>query len=205
MSNAASDQDKARNVFRDVVARLEDAGFDYAVGGGLSTSHWTSGASTIRDVDLVIREEDAGGILRVLADAGYETAEMDRSWLHKAFKDGVTIDLMFELKNGARFDDLFGDHRKRGELFGTVAWVIAPEDQVASLTGTLSRETVGQHWYDVIDIMSNNDLDWDYLVTRTEAVPLKMLSVLYYATAERVPVRKGVVERLQEMAELPEP
>ncbi|HEV2755220.1 MAG TPA: nucleotidyltransferase [Actinomycetota bacterium] len=205
MSNEATDQEKAKEVFRDVVARLEDAGFDYAVGGGLSTDHWTGGTRTIGDVDLVIREEDAGGILEVLAGAGYETAEMDRSWLHKAFKDGVTIDLMFELKNGVRFDDEFREHRKRGELFGTVAWVIAPEDQVASLTGTLSRETLGGHWYNVVDIMSNNDLDWDYLVARAEAVPLKMLSVLYYALAERVPVRKGVVERLQEMAELPDP
>ncbi|MDQ4025860.1 MAG: nucleotidyltransferase family protein [Actinomycetota bacterium] len=204
MSNEATDQEKAKEVFRDVVATLEDGGFDYAVGGGLSTDHWTVGTRTIGDVDLVIREEDAGPILEALARAGYETAEMDRSWLHKAFKDGVTIDLMFELKNGARFDEAFKEHRKTGELFGTVAYVIAPEDQIASLTGTLSRETVGRHWYNILDIMSNNDLDWDYLVARVEAVPLKMLSVLYFAVAEKVPVRKGVIERLQEIAELPE-
>ncbi len=200
MSNEATDQEKAKEVFRDVVARLEDAGFDYAVGGGLSTDHWTRGASTIGDVDLVIREEDGPPILQALARSGYETAEMDRSWLHKAFKDDVTIDLMFELKNGTRFDERFEEHRKRGELFGTVAYVIAPEDQVASLTGTVARETVGQHWYNIVDIMANNDLDWDYLVERAESVPLRMLSVLYFAISEKVPVRKGVIERLQELA-----
>ncbi|MFN2587552.1 MAG: nucleotidyltransferase family protein [Actinomycetota bacterium] len=200
MSTEATDQDKAKEVFREVVTTLEEAGFDYAVGGGLSTDHWTGGTKTIGDVDLVIREEDAPRILETLGRRGYETAEMDRSWLHKAFKDGVTIDLMFELKNGASFDDAFAEHRKKGELFGTVAYVMAPEDQVASLTGTVSRDTIGHHWYDIVDIMANNDLDWDYLLLRAQSVPLRMLSVLYFAIAQKVPVRKGVIERLQELA-----
>lgn len=200
MSNEAKDQEKAAATFREVIALFEETGLDYAVGGGLSTEYWISGADNISDIDLMIREQDVPQILQCLAENGYETAEMEHSWLHKAFKDGVTVDLMFELKNGTKFDARFKEHRARGELFGTTAFLIAPEDQVAGLTGTIDRETVGQHWYSIIDIMSNNDLDWEYLVSRAESIPLRMLSIIHFALSEQVPVKKGVIERLTEIA-----
>src|SRR4051812_2221482 len=124
MSNDAKDQEKAAEVFRETIALLEDNRFEYAVGGGISTDHWIGEAKQISDIDLVVREDDAVEILEVLAKAGYDTAEMEHSWLHKAFKDGVTLDLMFELKNGTRFDAQLKHNRKKGELFGTTAWVI---------------------------------------------------------------------------------
>ena len=200
MSNEAKDQEKAVAVFREAIALLEDGSVDYAVGGGISTDHWTGGAKRIADIDLVIRQDDAPNIMRMLSDAGFVTAEMEHSWLHKAHRDGVTIDLMFELKNGTRFDERFKEHRKRAGMFGTTAYVMAPEDQVASLAGTVGRDTIGKHWYGMIDIMANNDLEWDYVVARSESVPLRMLSVIYYALSQQVPVQKGVIEQLMRLA-----
>jgi hypothetical protein len=201
MSADAKDQAKAAEVFREAIELLEAHGFDYAVGRGLATDYWTGGAELIGDVDLVIREEDTHRLLDAFASAGYRVSETEHSWLHKAFKDDVvTVDLMFELKNGTRFDAAFREHRKRGEMFGAMVWVMAPEDQVASLAGTVDRQTVGQHWYSLIDVMANNDLDWDYLVERSQRVPLQMLSVIYFALAENVPVQKGVIERLADLA-----
>ena len=198
MSQDAKDQEKAAEVFRDTIALVEEGSFNYAVGGGLSTDHWTGGAERIADIDLFIREEDAPRILEHLRTNGYEITETEHSWLHKAFRDDVTIDLMFELKNDVRFDDGIKEHLQRGEMFGTTAFVIAPEDQVAALAGALDRETI-DNWYDIIDILANNDVDWDYLIERSRAIPLRMLSVVYFASAERVPVQKGVAERLLEL------
>jgi hypothetical protein len=198
MSKDATDQTKAAAVFRETVGLLDDGSFDYAVAGGICTDHWTGGAEMIADIDILIREDDTAAILKQLSEAGYETAEMDHSWVHKAFKDGVTVDLMVELKNGTTFDAEFKSHLAKGELFGTVAPVMAAEDQVAALAGTVDRETM-KHWYNVIDLMANNDLDWDYVISRAEDVPLKMLSVIYYALSEQVPVQKGVIERLNEL------
>lgn len=200
MSNAAKDQRRAAEVFREVIAVLDDASFDYAIGGGISTDYWTGGADSLNDIDILVREEDAPKILERLSKAGYRVAEMEHSWLHKAFKDDVTIDLMFELKNGTRFDDQLKTHMSQGDLFGTTANIVSAEDQVASLTGTLDRETVGQHWYSVIDLMAKNDLDWEYVLERAQLIPLKMLSVVYYAVAEQVPVQKGVIEQLVQIA-----
>ena len=199
MSNDAEDQARAAVVFRDTIGHFEEAPFDYAVGGGLATDHWTGGATKIADIDLVIREQDSRDILQRFGSAGYDTSEMEDSWLHKAFKDGVTIDLMFELKNGTRFDRLFKEHRKRGDMFGSRCFVMAVEDQVTSLAGTVGRDTIGQHWYNIINLMANNDLEWDYVITRSKEVPRRMLSVVHFAVAEQVPVPKGVIEKLTEM------
>lgn len=204
MSNDAEDQKKARAVFRDAIELLEGRPFDYAVGGGLATDHWIDGADFIADVDLVVSEADAPAILECFESGGFETAEMEHSWLHKAFKDGVTVDLMFELKNGTRFDEAFKARRSRGELFGTMCYVMSAEDQIAALAGTIERETVGRHWYNVIDLMSNNDLDWEYLVDRSHGVARKMLSVVHFALAEQVPVERGVIERLTKLADAAE-
>lgn len=201
MSEEATDQVLAATVFRDLIERFETHPFDYAVGGGLATDHWTGGASEIDDIDLVIREEDSRPILQHLQHAGYEVSEMEHSWLHKAFKDGVTIDLMFQLKNGTRFDDRFREHRERGEMFGTRPYVMAAEDQVASLAGTVDRDTVGKHWYEMIDIMANNDLEWEYVVTRSRQVTLQMLSIIYFALWEKVPIPVGVIEELTDLLE----
>lgn len=200
MSNEAKDQNEATAVFREVIELLEAHPFDYAVAGGLATDHWTSGAKHISDIDLMIRDLDAPLILKHLGAEGYRTIEMEHSWLHKAFRGGVTIDLMFELKNGTRFDDRFMEHRTKGEMFGTTVHVMSPEDQIASLAGTVDRQTIGQHWFSMIDILSNNDLDWDYLLVRAESVPFQLLSVLYFALSRNVPVRKGVIETLARVA-----
>lgn len=201
MSGEAKDQTAAAEAFREAVELVETNGFDYAVGGGLATDHWTGGAERIEDIDLVIREEDADRLLKTFASAGYRVSETEHSWLHKVFKnDVVTLDLMFELKNGTRFDAAFREHLKRGEMFGRTVHVMAPEDQIASLAGTVDRQTIGHHWYSMIDIMSNNDLEWDYLIERSRLVPFRMLSVVYYALSQNVPVQRGVIERLTELA-----
>lgn len=199
MSNQAKDQAKAKEIFREAIALLEEAPFDYAVGGGICTDHWTGGAQRINDIDLMIRKDDSVEILEVFADAGYQTAEMDHSWLHKTFKDGVTIDLMYELRNATTFDERFKEHRKQAELFGTLAYITAPEDQVAALVATADRETIGVHWFDIIDMMAKNDLEWGYLIARSQRMPLRMLSAIHFALSEQVPVQKGVIEQLNEL------
>lgn len=201
MSSDATDQVAAAEVFREVVGLLEDNGFDYAVGGGLATEHWNGGAEQIADIDVIIREDDAPAILGKLRDAGYETTEMEHSWLHKAFKSGVTIDLLYELKNGARLDDRFLAHRARVDMFGARPYVAAAEDQAASLTATVDRTTIGAHWFSIIDIMANNDLEWDYVIARAQKVPMKMLSVVYFALAEDVPIQRGVIDQLTAIAD----
>lgn len=204
MSNDATDQVAAAEIFREVISLFEDSGFDYAVGGGLATHHWKGGVDQIADIDVMIREEDAASILDAFGAAGYETTEMEHSWLHKAFKNGITVDLIYELANGARLDERFLAHRTRVDMFGARPHVASAEDQVASLTATLDRTTIDQHWFNIMDIMANNDLEWDYVIARAQKVPMKMLSIVYYGLSESIPIQRGVIDQLNEIAEATE-
>jgi hypothetical protein len=199
MSSDATDQVTAGEIFREAISLLEDEGVDYAVSGSIATEFWTKGVKRIADIDVVIREKDSQRILKRLADAGYRSEEMEHSWLHKAHKGGVTIDLIFELANKAVLDEEMLAHRTRGEMFGTHPYVISAEDQVATLAAVVRRDTVGAQWYSLIDLMANNDLDWDYLLARSQEIPLRMLSVIYFALGEAVPVKKGVIEELSKL------
>lgn len=200
MSTDAKDQETAMVVFREAVDLLEDGDFDYAVGGGLANAFWTDVPRYIKDVDIVVPDEDATKILEHFDRHDFETTEMEASWLHKAFKEGVTIDFIFELKNGTRFDSLLKERRSRGEMFGTTCYVVPAEDQIPSLTATVDPETIGQHWYTVIKLMANVDLDWDYVLLRSKSIPRRMLSVVHFAISEQVPVPRGVIDRLTELA-----
>ncbi|MGH2753256.1 MAG: nucleotidyltransferase family protein [Actinomycetota bacterium] len=196
MSTEARDQESAKAVFREVVSLLEGHDLPYAVGGSLATHHWTDSSASIGDVDILIRESDGPDILRLLGREDFETQEMAHSWLHKAFKSAVTVDLMFRLKNDATLDGDLVKHRSRVEMLGTVAYVMAVEDQIAALAATVDRQTVGEHWYSIVDLMASNDLDWDYLAKRLQGDPLRAISVLYFALGEEVPVEKRVLEKL---------
>lgn len=200
MSTDAKDQNKATAVFRETIELLEDRKFDYAVGGGLANAFWTDVPKYIKDIDVVVREEDARTILEHLGRHDYSTTEMEASWLHKAFRDGVTVDLIFELKNGARFDSLLEERRSRGEMFGTTCYVVPAEEQIPSLAATVDPETIGQHWYTILKLMGNVDLDWDYVLVRSERIPRRMLSIVHFAIGEQVPVPLGIVDRLTELA-----
>ncbi len=186
-------------VFRRSVALLEGNGFDYAVAGGLATQHWTGRPPSLEDIDLVVAPDDAPEILKMLSGEGYEVTEMEHSWLHKAQFDGVKIDLLIELKNGARLDGPFLDRRSQVSLLGARAYVLSAEDQVVALAAAASRDTIGNYWFSAIDIMANTDLDWDYVVMRSRGCPERILSVLYFALSEGVPVTKGIAGRLEEM------
>ena len=199
MSTDATDQVTAGEVFREAISILEQEGFEYAVSGGLATEFWTKGVKRIADIDIVIREKDSSKILAAFAEAGFESEEMEHSWLHKAHKSGVTVDFIFELANSVVLDDAMLARRTRGGMFGANPLVISAEDQVATLAAVIRRDTIGVQWYSIIDLMANTDLDWEYVVERSKEIPLRMLSLVYFALGEAVPVKKGVIEELTKL------
>ncbi len=201
MSTATNDQDAAKAIFREIITLLEAEGVPYAAGGSLATHHWIGSGAPIGDIDLIIREDDAPRILKLLEQNGYETSEMAHSWLHKGFKDSVTVDLIYRLKNEATLDEEFLDHRSRVDVLGVMAYVASAEDQIAALIATVDRQTIGDHWYDLLDVMSNNDLDWDYLAKRCEGFPLRVLSVFYFGLGEQVPIQRTILERMHKLVE----
>ena len=76
------------------LAVLGDAGIDCMIGGGLAA--WAQGGPpSTKDVDLLVRAEDAPRASEALAEAGMKSERPPEDWLLKAYHEGVLIDLIF--------------------------------------------------------------------------------------------------------------
>ena len=90
-------------VLKHVAAVLRDGQIDFALGGGLAA--WARGGPpTEKDVDLLIRAEDAERVQALARDAGLRVEVPPEGWLVKAWHGDVLIDLIHH-PTGVTVDD----------------------------------------------------------------------------------------------------
>jgi hypothetical protein len=77
-------------------AALRGADIPFALGG--SVAFWARGGpETARDLDVVLRREDADAALDALEAAGMQPERPPEGWLYKAWDGEVLVDLIWEL------------------------------------------------------------------------------------------------------------
>ena len=117
--------------FADVLARsvavLAETGIDFGVLGGVASAGYGRARWT-KDIDVFCRLEDADGALDALAANGFEIERTNPSWICKAFRDGVQVDVIFRGKGGFYFDDRMAGRVQTVTLVGVELPAIAPED-----------------------------------------------------------------------------
>ena len=87
-------------------AVLRENGVNHMLGGGLAI--WARGGPpTDHDVDFLLREEEAGRALDVLADAGFRPERPPEHWLYKAWDGENLVDLVFHPAGGPIGDEHF--------------------------------------------------------------------------------------------------
>jgi len=158
---------------------LEGADIAYALVGGLAASVYGRPRAT-DDIDLLVKPTEAKRALEVLAAAGFETEETNPSWIYKAMRDGLTVDLMFATYGGIFLDDEMLAHTTRREVAGEQVRVLAPEDLVV-IKAVSHDDASPRHWYDALAILADADIEWDYLVRRASHGARRVLSLLLYA------------------------
>lgn len=182
-------------VLADVVSALGRAQVPYAVMGGLGNATMARPRST-DDIDLFVRPDDAHAALEALADAGFDIEEHDPSWLFKAHKHGVLVDIIFRSSGDIYLDDEMLQRSKPGRYKDITVPVIAPEDLLVIKAVAASEETM-HHWYDALGIIARCDLDWPYLLGRArQAGPRRVLSLLLYAESNDLAVPADAVAAL---------
>ena len=189
-----SDEDIERTL-ADVVRAIEEKGLPYLLMGGAGTVTFGRSRAT-NDIDVFVRAEDAGRVLEVLAAAGFETSETDLEWLHKAFRHGVLVDVIYRSAGDIRLDDEMLRRGRRRTYRGTEATIMCPEDLVVIKAIAASEEATRQ-WYDALSLIASCELDWDYIVDRARSSgPRRLLSLLLYAESNDLAVPSWVVESL---------
>jgi len=182
---------------RDVVEALADDGVDHLLMGGIGAySHARPRATD--DIDVFVRPGDVQRVQDALIGAGFDVTEHDPTWLVKAWKRGVLVDVIFRSSGGIYLDDEMLRRKLVGEYKGIVTPLIAPEDLLV-IKALTAAEANPQHWYDALAIISRCELDWAYLIQRARQTgPRRMLSLLLFAESTDLEVPSDAVTELFE-------
>lgn len=183
-------------VLREVVHTADRTGLRFLVLGGLASSlvgrpRWT------HDIDLLIRADDAQGILAAFRAAGFDTEETDPVWIYKAFKRSVMVDIIFMVTGGIYLDQEMEDHAVVAEYQGLRIRIPSAEDQVV-IKAIVHREETSRHWFDALSILGRSELDWEYLLRRARLGARRTLALLIYAQSSDILVPSWVIRRLYE-------
>jgi hypothetical protein len=161
--------DEISDTLKKVVAALRDNEIPYLLGGSLA--FWAHGGPERRkDLDFMIKPEDAERALEVLAAAGLRPEKPPEGWLYKAWDGDVLVDLIFR-PTGMGIDD---DVNARGEDLEVLAMplkVMALEDVLCTMLMALH-----EHRADYSSLLQmarslREKVDWDAVRARTERSP----------------------------------
>lgn len=188
------DEDTFRRVVGAAIEAIERHDIPYVMHGGLAASVWGRPRWT-HDLDLLVQPQDAKRTLEALESEGFATHETDPTWLYKALKDGVLVDILFKVVGDIYLDDEMLAHSRRTTMKEIELNVIAPEDLLI-IKVTAFDEQTSRHWFDAIGILAQTELDWDYLIQRARRSSRRVLSLLLFAQSNDVMVPDSVVDSL---------
>jgi predicted nucleotidyltransferase len=198
-----NDPDTFHRVVGEATRALEKAAVPHVVFGSLAlATYGKPGVSG--DVDVLIRPADEHRAQGVLAEAGFDIDQTDQTWVSKAFRDGVMVDLIVQLRGDLFLDDELLDHARRTDIAGNVVTLISPEDEIVVEAASNAPE-IESHWYNALSIVMRTELDWSYLLSRARLAPRRMLSLLIYAESADIEVPREAIWTLLERTYLDQP
>jgi predicted nucleotidyltransferase len=192
----AADDDFVR-VLRDVVDALDAAEIPFGIIGGVASAAYGRPRWT-KDIDVFCRVEDAEPVLDVLESHGFDVERTNPTWIYKAFRNDVVVDVIFKAKAEVYFDEAMRARVERRSLWGVEVPLVPAEDIVIT-KAIATDESSPNHWWDALCILAGNDLDWDYLLERARKGPNRVASLLHFALSTDVAVPAAVVRQLDEM------
>lgn len=173
---------------------LDEEHVAYALIGGIAASGLGRPRPT-QDIDIFLRPEDAEAALDVLAKAGFQTERTNTTWLFKAFKEGVLVDIVFRSLGGIYFDDEMKNRAVFARFHGRSVRLVSPEDFII-IKCAVHTEEGPHHWHDALAVLSQAKLDWDYLIHRSRKAPRRLLALLIYAQSSDIWIPNHPIQML---------
>ena len=192
-----SDLTTLEKILFETVDVLDNAQIPYALIGGLAVQSLGRPRIT-HDIDLFVCPEDASRLLKSLEQAGFTTQERDPSWLFKAWKEDILVDIIFKSSGDIYFDEDIRSHVRRLPYKGHYINAISPEDFLV-IKSAAHQENNSHHWYDALAVLKQGEIDWEYLLKRARNAPRRVLSLLIYGQSNDIAVPNEVIEKLFEL------
>jgi predicted nucleotidyltransferase len=185
-------------VLREATSILDREGLAHVVFGSLATvtmaRHRELGPE--EDIDLLVRPPDAARAAEGMAAAGYVVEDTDPSWIRKAKRLGVTVDLIHRAGREVHLDAEMLERAVQMSVLGVPVRLMPAED-LAVIKAVLHDETRPGDWFDALALVGRPTLDWEYLLRRARGHGAqRILSLLLYARADGTGVPDRVLAEL---------
>lgn len=181
-------------VLDQALTALEKAGIEYVVAGGLVARAYAI-RETTDDIDVFVEPPLAVPASRALESAGFSVWIEDPTWLHKALKDGVEVDIIFESAGAFHVDEEAFRRAPVMDLNGRQAKVLSPEDFFV-VKAQVATPVTPRHGLDAVKILRRYPLDWEYVVRRARGRPRKVLRALLLGQEAGVQIPSWVLATL---------
>ena len=179
------------------IQTVEESNIPYALIGGVAVKELGRPRVT-HDIDLFVRPDDAERVLQVLESKGFHIERRDPFWLYKAWREEVLVDVIFKSSGDIYFDEEVRDHVRRIPYLGGYINAISPEDFIV-IKAAAHQEDNPHHWHDALAVLTQGNLDWEYLYRRAKHSPRRVLSLLIYAQSNDIAVSFEIIQRLYKL------
>lgn len=159
------------STYREVMAAADRRGIPFAIGGGLAFSAYALRTRNTKDVDLFILPRDAAQMIATLSELGFEdyfaTEPYERHWIFRGHRDGVIVDLMWQMANDrTEFDERWVNAGQKICVRDYPVRLLPVEELIWSKLYVVQRDRCD--WSDVLNILlaQGQHLDWSLLIER---------------------------------------
>lgn len=199
----------AARIYAEVLDVLDDAGVPYLLGGAVALNAHSGVWRDTKDLDIFLRPHDAERALATLRAADFSTETVYESWLGKAWREDVFVDIIWRNANALfPVDDSWFLREESVHLFGRDIPVVPLEEFLVS-----KMLVMGRYRFDGADMLHvlfarAADIDWEALARlcgEHVGVMLAHMHVFRWAYPDwrdRIPV--GVISRFTQLAETAE-
>ena len=176
------------------IEAIETHELQYALIGGIAVKELGRPRVT-HDIDIFVKPDDADDILQILKEKGFETERRDPFWLYKAWSGDVLVDIIFRSCGDIYFEEEVREHVRRIPYYGRFINAISPEDFIV-IKSAAHQEDNPHHWHDALAVLTQGNLNWDYLLKRSRHSPRRVLSLLIYAQSNDIAIPNDIIQKL---------
>lgn len=171
-------------VYHEATSALDRAQIPYVVGGGLAVRAYGRIRES-KDMDVFVAMPRIQQTMNVLNTVGFHTRDTDASWLYKALKGEVLVDLIVRTTGDIRLEPEAIRRGRWADLDAFRFYVMGPEDLL--LRKVFSEAEGRPDWYDALSMLKQPipGFDWQYFLELAFKHGIeRVLSLLLFAKSD---------------------
>lgn len=181
----------------------EEVRVPFLLGGAMALATYTGRWRNTKDIDFFVRPENRDRLVGALRDAGFEDyfeqLPYDRTWIFRGWRNGVILDVIWDLPNHrVDVDDAWFAWARPVRLRDQHFRAIPIEELIRVKLYVMQRERCD--WVDVLNALAGSFevIDWDHLIARAgrdEALVQAVLVIFNWLCPGRAAALPPVLRR----------